>query len=695
MNINNMNLISGRIITANENRIPQQLLETTTSTIFREIIKKNSSHLLSESDDEAICTLKQWTLLPNQPGALRLFSLIALLAMMVIVVVGGNALVIAAVLMRRRLRTATGLLILSLAVADMLVGLVVLPFSIANEVLNGFWIFGDIWCTAWLTIDIWMCTSSVYNLVAISVDRYIAIIKPLNYNMLITKFRARCIVAFVWISSFVVCTPSFLLASSERKRYIAQQMAAAATTGLGGSTARNAEEFVLLNPDACRCTPSNSGMYYILFSASSSFYIPMAIVIFVYARIYIAAMAATKSQYTGMVQIAENAIKKPAEKYQKSNNESNEGINGSTLKLPRLLGIRAAYTRNRQRLSMDPLKSVPISLNSNSMPTVYAQMNGSCNNLEYYCNNSDLDRRRSEEKLLIKERNNERMSPVRLSIPSEIVYELSQRSSICPKATEESSESNDSTNSSEMAKKNAISNSNGGCCRENPILTQTEVSTEEANDDNSSGQLPESITNTLTTTPLLQQNNSNTMTNGSIPQQEQLSQQKTCASSNCSGSNSTNKRGLASTLLMRILGKGFWMKKKRAGGTYEKRLSLEIKAAKTVAIVTGCFIFCWLGFSIYYGLTAFDVHVNEVIWSIFFWLGYLNSAFNPVIYTLFNREFRTCFKQLLTCNNMIFTSKRDVNNVPMCNSFNSQLRICNDAMTKRQNQKSGGEQSDA
>ena len=72
------------------------------------------------------------------------------------------------------------------------------------------------------------------------------------------------------------------------------------------------------------------------------------------------------------------------------------------------------------------------------------------------------------------------------------------------------------------------------------------------------------------------------------------------------------------------------MKKKRAGGTYEKRLSLEIKAAKTVAIVTGCFIFCWLGFSIYYGLTAFDVHVNEVIWSIFFWLGYLNSAFNPV-----------------------------------------------------------------
>lgn len=173
----------------------------------------------------------------------------------------------------------------------------VLPFSIANEVLNGFWIFGDIWCTAWLTIDIWMCTSSVFNLVAISIDRYIAIIKPLNYHALITKFRARVIVATVWISSFIVCSPSFLLASSERISYIEQQMAA--TNG----SITNARQFVLQNPEACRCTPSNSGMYYILFSASSSFYIPMGIVIFVYARIYIAAMAATKSQYAGMVQV--------------------------------------------------------------------------------------------------------------------------------------------------------------------------------------------------------------------------------------------------------------------------------------------------------------------------------------------------------------------------------------------------------
>lgn len=49
--------------------------------------------------------------------------------------------------------------------------------------------------------------------------------------------------------------------------------------------------------------------------------------------------------------------------------------------------------------------------------------------------------------------------------------------------------------------------------------------------------------------------------------------------------------------------------KKRDGCAYEKRLSLEIKAAKTVAIVTGCFIFCWLGFSIRYG---FEIETSKV-----------------------------------------------------------------------------------
>jgi hypothetical protein len=90
----------------------------------------------------------------------------------------------------------------------------------------------------------------------------------------------------------------------------------------------------------------------------------------------------------------------------------------------------------------------------------------------------------------------------------------------------------------------------------------------------------------------------------------------------------TKKRNYATSVWNRIMSHA--PRKKKAGCAYEKRLSLEIKAAKTVAIVTGCFIFCWLGFSILYG---FSIETNEVVWSVVFWLGYLNSALNPVIYT--------------------------------------------------------------
>lgn len=155
------------------------------------------------------------------------------------------------------------------------VGTVILPFSIANEVLSGYWIFGETWCTIWVTMDIWMCTASIYNLVAISIDRYIAIIKPLNYPVLVTKFRARCTVAIVWIGSFLICSPSFFLESTPKS-----------------------------DDDKCKCTPASAGRAYIIFSASSSFYVPMIVVIFVYFRIYIAARAATKSIYSGMMQVS-------------------------------------------------------------------------------------------------------------------------------------------------------------------------------------------------------------------------------------------------------------------------------------------------------------------------------------------------------------------------------------------------------
>ncbi|XP_017839703.1 5-hydroxytryptamine receptor 2B [Drosophila busckii] len=75
----------------------------------------------------------------------------------------------------------------------------------------------------------------------------------------------------------------------------------------------------------------------------------------------------------------------------------------------------------------------------------------------------------------------------------------------------------------------------------------------------------------------------------------------------------------------------------------------ERKAAQTLAIITGAFVICWLPFFVM-ALTMSlckDCEIHPAIASLFLWLGYFNSTLNPVIYTIFNPEFRRAFKRIL------------------------------------------------
>lgn len=85
----------------------------------------------------------------------------------------------------------------------------------------------------------------------------------------------------------------------------------------------------------------------------------------------------------------------------------------------------------------------------------------------------------------------------------------------------------------------------------------------------------------------------------------------------------------------------------------EKRETLEAKrerkAAKTLAIITGAFVICWLPFFIMALLMPLceSCEINQYVASFFLWLGYFNSTLNPVIYTIFSPEFRQAFKRIL------------------------------------------------
>ena len=75
----------------------------------------------------------------------------------------------------------------------------------------------------------------------------------------------------------------------------------------------------------------------------------------------------------------------------------------------------------------------------------------------------------------------------------------------------------------------------------------------------------------------------------------------------------------------------------------------ERKAAKTLAIITGAFVVCWLPFfvvALLMPLCSTCVFDDNMV-AVFLWLGYFNSTLNPILYTIFSPEFRNAFQKLL------------------------------------------------
>lgn len=81
------------------------------------------------------------------------------------------------------------------------------------------------------------------------------------------------------------------------------------------------------------------------------------------------------------------------------------------------------------------------------------------------------------------------------------------------------------------------------------------------------------------------------------------------------------------------------------------KMKREHKAARTLGIIMGTFILCWLPFFLWYISTSLCTECPnpDIIVTIVFWIGYFNSTLNPLIYAYFNREFREAFKNTLQC----------------------------------------------
>lgn len=134
-------------------------------------------------------------------------SIIVTILMIIIVV--GNMLVIIAIATEKSLKNIQNWFIASLAVADFFLGLIIMPFSLANE-LMGYWIFGSWWCDIHSAMDVLLCTASIMNLCLISLDRYWSITKAVDYLKSRTPARAAVMITAVWIMSALICIPPLL-----------------------------------------------------------------------------------------------------------------------------------------------------------------------------------------------------------------------------------------------------------------------------------------------------------------------------------------------------------------------------------------------------------------------------------------------------------------------------------------------------
>ncbi|XP_054635014.1 alpha-2C adrenergic receptor [Dunckerocampus dactyliophorus] len=194
---------------------------------------------------------------------LAIWGLAGLVSFLILFTIVGNVLVVIAVLTSRALKPPQNLFLVSLASADILVATLVMPFSLANE-LMGYWLFGKIWCDIYLALDVLFCTSSIVHLCAISLDRYWSVTQAVEYNLKRTPKRVKGMIVVVWLISAVISFPPLI--SMDRS-----------------------------NNEATPQCIINDETWYILYSSIGSFFAPCVIMILVYIRIYQVAKTRTRT----------------------------------------------------------------------------------------------------------------------------------------------------------------------------------------------------------------------------------------------------------------------------------------------------------------------------------------------------------------------------------------------------------------
>ncbi|XP_052060180.1 dopamine D2-like receptor [Mytilus californianus] len=470
-----------------------------------------------------------------------------LLALLVfpLLTVFGNVLVVMSVVRERQLKTATNYFICSLAVADIMVAVVVMPPTVYLEVVQS-WLLSDALCDAWVASDVMACTASILNLTAISVDRFIAVTQPIKYSKHKNSKRVFVTLALTWVISVAIAAPIALGVNYSEER----------------------------KPGLCQFFNSD----FLIYSSMGSFYIPSIIMMFLYWRIWRVLRIRAKAQ---------KKKKAKATKTATSNVIENTATINATKTEPT---IKTGLAK-----SMDNGKISTYNTNKAPNQLLIPVCDDNVSNM---ATNTDSSERYNDD-------DSGQKSPESADDADEKEAELI----INPVAVRHVEIQIDG-------------NGNGTCNVDTQMETETKFSS----------------------TPSSERRGKP----GEFEHQCQLIP-----------ANDTRAVNLSRRKEKRTVGKYFHRRtsRKRKEKSSSKR---EKKATKTLAIVLGVFLFCWVPFFTINITNAICIKFkhnlstnpicqpNMILFSVFVWLGYINSFLNPAIYTIFNPEFRKAFKKILT-----------------------------------------------
>ncbi|XP_075146786.1 tyramine receptor isoform X2 [Haematobia irritans] len=536
--------------------------------------------------------------------------LIAVFCILIVITIIGNTLVIMAVITTRRLKTVTNCFVMSLAVADFLVGIFVMPPAVAVHLI-GSWKLGWILCDIWISLDVLLCTASILSLCAISVDRYLAVTRPLTYSRKRRSKRlALIMILIVWVLALAITCPPILGWYEPGRRDL----------------------------NECRYN-QNEG--YVIFSAMGSFFIPMAVMIYVYARI--SCVVATR--HDNMTDISIHNVKFKRYTSADVDNELDPDISELDLSSSQKKQ-QAARTLSNQTLAKE-LHEIMASDNEVTNAT-------QCHSLLA-------------------------TSATTVTSPTgkNGCYELTRATSLRRTPTASSNMTIMTTTTG-----TGTGTATASTTAENP-WTFSAINTSGATTLSGGGHTTSSSLHHGTTTQYQQHAHPNkNMRTHSVRHQHYLSAPPASLLAVTSDT-LTPGNNVATSILRqqsqpithtitshpsRVVqhhshsGGGGGSGGHHYGKSSSNRitsLKKENKTTQTLSIVVGGFIACWLPFFVYYLITPFleEHQVSRTLAKGLTWLGWCNSAINPFIYAFYSVDFRAAFWRL-TCKRFFSASTK-------------------------------------